>query len=56
MGVATTPLIVVIVQASLRNFIAAEFMQQRRPDLACLDLSDAANEGTFPDPQIGAVC
>ena len=25
-------------------------------DFACLDLSDAENEDTFPNPQIGAVC
>jgi hypothetical protein len=25
-------------------------------DFACLDLSDAENQDTFPNPQIGAVC
>jgi len=25
-------------------------------DFSCLDLSDAENEDTFPNPQIGAVC
>jgi len=25
-------------------------------DFACLDLSDADNQDTFPNPQIGAVC
>jgi hypothetical protein len=25
-------------------------------DFACLDLSDADNHDTFPNPQIGAVC
>ena len=25
-------------------------------DFACLDLSDAENKDTFPNPQVGAVC
>ncbi len=25
-------------------------------DFACLDLSDAENQDTFPNPQVGAVC